>query len=418
MANESMKPGPLAGLRVIEITNRIGQFCGKQLADFGADVIKIEPPGGIAERRVGPFYHDIPDPDRSLSFWHYNTSKRGVTLDLEREEGREILHRLVAGADILLESTRPGWLPSLGLTYESFAADNPALIMCSLTPFGQTGPWRDYLDSDMLQLAAGGQMAGCGYDVADDPAQQPIAPGGGNAYHVGGVFAYIAVMSAVFSRHMTGEGQYLDVSVHEACALTTEAHVPTWIYLHNPVYRQTGRHAGNTPSPVNQLLTADGRYIQTTGSAMQPARLGPLIAWMEREGRAEDLTDPKYQDPAQALVHRDHVMDVLRKFVRSMDGDEAMKGGQEIAGVGWGLIRTPEEILGDEHFEERGFFVPVEHPELGETFTYSGASGVFNASPWRISRRAPLIGEHNAEVLATVGVDAATLDQLRASGVV
>ncbi|HEX2278239.1 MAG TPA: CoA transferase [Candidatus Tectomicrobia bacterium] len=181
----SPPPGPLTGLRVLELADEKGQFCGKLMADLGADVIKIEPPGGEHTRIVGPFLDDIPHRERSLSFWHYNTSKRGITLNLETPEGRGLFRRLVPTADVLLETSPPGYLPSLGLGYDELSRLNPRLIVCSLTPFGQTGPWRGYQSSDLLQLAAGGQMGCCGYDPEDVPAAPPIAPGGGNAWHIG-----------------------------------------------------------------------------------------------------------------------------------------------------------------------------------------------------------------------------------------
>mgnify|MGYP001606627768 FL=1 len=162
-------PGPLAGLRVLELADEKGQFCGKLMADLGADVIKIEPPGGQNTRAVGPFLDDIPHRERSLSFWHYNTSKRGITLNLETADGRELFQRLAPTADVILETYPPRYLPSLGLGYEGLACLNPKLIMCSLTPFGQTGPWRDYQSCDLLHLAAGGQMASSGYDPEDVP---------------------------------------------------------------------------------------------------------------------------------------------------------------------------------------------------------------------------------------------------------
>jgi len=194
-----------------------GQFCGKLMADLGADVLKIEPPGGQSTRSVGPFLDDIPHRERSLSFWHYNTSKRGITLNLDSPAGRELFRRLVSRADIVLETYPPGYLPSLGLGYDELSGLNARLIMCSLTPFGQTGPWRDYQTSDLLQLAAGGQMGCCGYDAEDVPKAPPIAPGGGNAWHIGSHFAYIAIMAAMCYRDMSGEGQYIDASIHEAC---------------------------------------------------------------------------------------------------------------------------------------------------------------------------------------------------------
>jgi crotonobetainyl-CoA:carnitine CoA-transferase CaiB-like acyl-CoA transferase len=155
-------PGPLAGLRIVEFADEKGQFCGKLLGDLGADVVKIEPPGGEPCRRIGPFLDDIPHPERSLSFWYYNTSKRGITLNLEPSDGRELFRRLAAASDVILETFRPGFLASVGLDYESLRKQNPGLIMCSLTPFGQTGPWRDYLSSDLLHMAAGGEMASSG----------------------------------------------------------------------------------------------------------------------------------------------------------------------------------------------------------------------------------------------------------------
>ena len=145
-------PAALDGLRVLEICDEKGQFCGKLMADNGADLIKIEPPGGEACRSFGPFLDDVPHRERSLSFWHYNTSKRGITLNLESQQGQELFRQLAASADIVLESRKPGYLESLGLGYDVLSADNPGLIMCSLTPYGQTGPWRDYASSDITQM--------------------------------------------------------------------------------------------------------------------------------------------------------------------------------------------------------------------------------------------------------------------------
>ena len=189
--------GPLQGLRVLELADEKGQFCGKLLGDLGADVVKIEPPGGEPCRHVGPFLDDIPNPDRSLSFWYYNTSKRGITLNLATSDGRGLFKRLAAGADIILETFQPGHLASLELDYESLNEENSGLILCALTPFGQTGPWRDYRSSDLLHMAAGGEMASCGYDEVDAPNAPPIAPGGGNAWHMGCHFAYISIMAAL-----------------------------------------------------------------------------------------------------------------------------------------------------------------------------------------------------------------------------
>jgi crotonobetainyl-CoA:carnitine CoA-transferase CaiB-like acyl-CoA transferase len=419
-AAASAQPGPLAGLRVLELADEKGQFCGKLMADLGADVIKIEPPGGQNTRSVGPFLDDIPHRERSLAFWHYNTSKRGITLNLETPDGRVLFHRLMAQTDILLETYPPGYLPTLGLGYEALSHMNSRLIMCSLTPFGQTGPWRDYQTSDLLQLAAGGQMGCCGYDPEDVPEAPPIAPGGGNAWHIGGHFAYIAIMAALCFRDMSGEGQYIDASIHEACALTTEAAVPTYIYTGNVVQRHTGRAAAVEKSDPTQFITRDGAWLNTTRSGfnLTPARLRRLAEWMDNYGLAQDLLDEKYQSPTTIQASVPHIAATLETFFASIPLEEAWHGGQEL-GLPWGAIRSMDEIVDDQHLQDRGFFTPVEHPELGRSFIYPGPAAIYSRSPWRISRRAPLIGEHNVEIFCgELGLSKAELAVLAESGVV
>ena len=413
-------PGPLHGLRVLEICDEKGQFCGKLLADLGADVIKIEPPGGESCRSFGPFLGDIPHRERSLSFWHYNTSKRGITLNLELGAGRAILRRLAATADIVLESRPPGYLESLELDYAHLAADNPGLIMCSLTPYGQTGPWRNFVSSDITQLAGGGQMASSGYDETDVPNAPPIAPGGGNAWHIGAHYAYIGLMAALYYRFMSGEGQYIDASIHEACALTTEGAIAIYLSTGEVVQRHTGRHAAPDLSPAIQFPTGDGGWLNTTrsGTNLTPQRLQMLAEWFDQSGMADDLADPRYQDPAVIAAENDHIVQVMKDFFMSSTLDDAFHGGQQ-RDFPWGAIRSMDEIVGDAHLQDRGFFTAVEHPELGQTFTYPGAAAIYNGSPWRISRRAPLIGEHNVEVLqGELGLSKGELLLLAEGGVV
>jgi crotonobetainyl-CoA:carnitine CoA-transferase CaiB-like acyl-CoA transferase len=415
----SFLPGPLAGLRVLELADEKGQFCGKLMADLGADVIKIEPPGGQKTRAVGPFLDDIPHRERSLSFWHYNTSKRGITLNLDTSEGRDLFRRLIPQADIILETYPPGYMPGLGLGYEELSRLNPRLIMCSLTPFGQTGPWRDYQTSDLLQLAAGGQMGCCGYDPEDVPDAPPIAPGGGNAWHIGSHFAYIALMAAVCYRDATGEGQYIDASIHEACALTTEAAVPTYIYTGKVVQRHTGRAAAVEKSDPTQYITREGAWLNTTRSGfnLTPARLRRLAEWMDKYGLAQDLLDEKYQSPAAIQANVPHIAAALESFFASIPLEEAWHGGQEL-GLPWGAIRSMDEIIEDQHLQDRGFFTEVAHPELGRSFIYPGPAALYSKSPWHISRRAPLIGEHNAEIFCgELGLSKAELVVLAESGI-
>ncbi len=419
-ANPLPPPGPLSGVRVLELASEIGQFCGKLLADFGADVITIEPPGGHPTRSIGPFLDDVAHPERSLYFWHYNTSKRGVTLDLMEPEGNALFRRLASTADVILETSPPGYLPFLELSYDQLSQDNPGLIMCSLTPFGQTGPWRHFDTSDLLHLAAGGQMASCGYDPDDVPDAPPIAPGGGNAWHAAGHYAYMGILAALFHRGATGQGQYIDASVHDACALTTEGAVPTYIYSGDVVLRHTGRAASPDMSERTQFRTKDGGWINITrsGSTLTPARIRALAQWMDTFGLAEDLTDGRFQDIAAIQRESAHINEVLARFFAQMPVDQAWHGGQRL-GFPWGAIRSMDEILDDEHLQDRSFFVQVDHPEQGRSYTYPGPAAIYGDAPWRISRRAPLIGEHNQEIFCNdLGLTPEELARLSSSGVV
>jgi len=419
-SGDPQPPGPLAGLRVLELADEKGQFCGKLMGDLGADVIKIEPPSGEKTRRVGPFLDDIPHWERSLSFWHYNTSKRGITLNLESADGQALFRRLAANADIILETRDPGYLPSLGLGYDELSALNPRLIMCSLTPFGQSGPWRDYKTSDLLHLGGGGQMASSGYDPEDVADAPPIAPGGGNAWHIAAHYTYMGILSSLYFRDMSGEGQYIDASVHEACALTTEGAIAIYLASGEVVSRHTGRHAAVGSSTKIQLATQDGSWVNVTrsGSNLTPARLRLLAEWMDEHGMAQDLMDDKYRDASYIQENADHTTEVLANFFASMPQEDMWRGGQE-RDFPWGAIRSMDELVGDEHLQDRDFFVEVEHPELGRSFTYPGAAAIYNGSPWRISRRAPLLGEHNEEILCgELGLAKQELTLLAESGVI
>ena len=408
--------GPFAGLRVLELADEKGQFCGKLLGDLGADVVKIEPPGGESCRNVGPFLDDVPHRDRSLSFWHYNTSKRGITLNLETADGRALFRRLADEADVVLETFRPGYLATLGLGYETLRASNPGLIVCSLTPFGQTGPWRDFVSSDLVHMAAGGEMASSGYDHTD----VPIAPGGGNAWHMGGHYAAMAIMAALVYRSVSGEGQYIDTSIHEACALTTESAIANYVYRGEVLRRQTGRHHAMTTTARTQFLAKDGNYVTALISGgLNPRNVKSLADLMDAYGMAGDLRDPKYQDPATIAAESSHIIDgLLAGFIASLPAEEVYHAAQA-RGFTWGAVRAPEDLLGDAHLHDRGFWKEVRHPELGRSFVYPGEPAIYNGSPWAISRRAPLVGEHNREIYCgELGFDAGELVTMAENGVV
>jgi len=412
--------GPLSGVRVLEIADEKGRFCGKLLGDLGADVIKIEPPGGDRTRRVGPFLDDVPHRDRSLSFWYYNTSKRGITLALDTPDGRALFRRLAAESDVVLESLAPGVMAGWGLDHAALSADHPGLVYCSITPFGRTGPWAGYRSSDLIHMAGGGEMASSGYDETEAPDAPPIAPGGGNAWHTGAHYAMIAIMAALVAGQAGGSGQDIDVSIHDSCALTTEAAIANWVYRGEVLRRQTGRHHAVTQTPRTQFLARDGKYVTALISGGLNARnLKALAELMDACGFRHELHAEKYADPAVIASEAPRIINtMLADFIASIDSDTVYHTAQE-RGFTWGAVRSADELLDDPHLGDRGFWKTVAHPELGREFVYPGEAALFSDSPWRVSRRAPLVGEHNVEVLCgMLGLSRLRLVALMEAGVV
>ena len=413
----------LEDIRILEVGGEIGAWCGKLLADMGADVIKVEPLCGDPTRAYEPFYQDASGPDGSLFFWHYNTSKRGVTLDIESETGQHVFKGLAARADVIVDSHPPGYLPSLGLGYAELSASNPSLVMASITPFGQDGPYREFASTDLTALAFGGPVWSCGYDDHDIP---PVRGGGNQAYHTVGHYAVIGIMTALVHRQFTGTGQYIDANMHAALNITTEAATYSWLVAGDTVQRQTGRHASVIPTPQAQVLCKDGRYVNVGIGARTEEQWFHLLAWMEEEGLEENLGEylsyPSREamrrgDP-DAMAQQRRVADTMCKMAAKTDSYELFTRAQEL-GFQWGIINSPEDVLNDPHFKARDFPVEVEHPELGETFVYPGAPYRLTKSPWRIAKRAPLLGEHNEQVyLGDLGMTEESLAELRAEGVV
>ncbi len=212
-------------------------------------------------------------------------------------------------------------------------------------------------------------------------------------------YAYMGIMTALVSRTVTGRGQYIDASVHDACALTTEAAIPTYIYRSEGVIRQTGRHHAAEPPPPAQFLSKDGKYVLAlVAGRLNPRFVKDLVDLMDGYGLAGDLKDPKYQDPEVVEANADHIINnVVANFIASLPQQEVYHAAQS-RGFTWGAVHTPEELLDDGHLQDRGFWKEVEHPELDRRFVYPGEPAIYNGSPWHISRRAPLVGEHNADI--------------------
>jgi len=415
--------GVLQDVRVLEVGHELGAWCGKLLSDMGASVTKVEPPAGDQTRSYPPFYQDKPDVNRSLYFWHYNTSKKSVTLDLTTEAGRGIFLRLVTAADVIIDSFPAEHLDGLGVGYERLSQANPKLVMVSITPFGQHGPYKHYASTDLTALAFGGPVWSCGYD---DHSISPVRGGGNQGYHTVCHFAAMGVMIALLHRQNTGVGQYIDANMHAAQNVTTEGSSANWLVARNTVQRQTGRHAAVRQTAMSQVQCRDGRYINVGFPARTEEQWLHLLAWLEEEGVIGDLSEYLSPPNRQAMVRGDptameqqrKVSSAISALAQRTDAYDMFIKAQNL-GFQWGIIYSPEEVIDDPHLRARGFAVEVEHPELGESFTYPGAPYKLPASPWAISSRAPLLGEHNDAVyVQELGLTSDELAALKTAGVV
>ncbi len=384
------------GLRVVEIADDpAGEHTGKLLADQGATVVKIEPEGGATSRHIGPWAGGVQDVDRSLHFWTYNTSKKSVVLP-DDDEGRAARDRLIADADVLLTTGRPVDLERAGLDLEDLCERHEKLVALSISPFGLTGPWANYRTSDLVALAAGGLLNSCGYD---DHSIPPIRPGGNQAYMTAASFALCGVTLALIERQATGRGQLVDVSIHEANAVTGELANPYWFYPKAIVKRQTCRHAQPLPTQPALFQCADGVWVYFALILAYQHAWKALTSWMDEVGVAADLIEEEYLSLAHRQANFAHIQGLLEAFFMLQDSETVYRDGQR-----WGLpigpLRAPEEVLQDEHLKARNFFVDVELAD-GSTATFPGL-------PYRFSNgngtpaRPPLLGEHTDEVLSGV----------------
>ena len=403
-------PASLAGIRVIELADEQAEYCGLTLAGLGADVIKVEPPGGSPTRRIGPFYEDREDPERSLFFWQYNRGKRSIVLDLHQEKDRERFRLLVAGADVLLESTPRGELDKLGLGTDALRKKHPALIVARVSPFGDHGPWADFKASDLVHLALGGVMMNCGYDP--DPSGKydlpPIAPQMWHAYHIAGEQLAFTILAALLFRFRTGQGQQLSCAIHEAVAKSTEVDLMTWVMRRALVLRQTCRHARESVSPSPSIVhTKDGRWVMAS-LGNRPDDGQRLVALLERYGMAAGFTAESTAMPrggrfvpgtGPVKASRDEGMEAVQRFVRAFTYENIPWREAQEAGMLWAPLRKPHENAVDPHWLARHSCTDVEHPELGRAFRYATSKWISTANTWSVGRRAPLLNEDAEAVM-------------------
>ena len=404
-----MTPQALSDVRVLDLTQHIsGPYCTKMLADYGADVIKVErTDGGDVTRRMGPFPDDIPHPEKSGLFLHLNTNKRGVTLNLKSETGRRTFLELVKQADMVVENFAPRVLPSLGLPYERLEETNPRVILVSISNFGQTGPYRDYKASEIILHGMGGNLRSLGL-----PEREPTKYGTQVALRQAGLIAATATMAALFAREARGEGEHVDVSIFETQAGTQDRRAPQVMTAQfvNQVFprRVPGSTLGSGTMPCK-----DG-YITLSGGGNRFPRMVEMLE------QPLLLEDPRFatQEARTELENAEAFnQEVLMPWLMQHTMEETWALAQK-ARVLSGPIYTPEALLADKHFQDRGMWVDIDHPVAG-TYTYPGRPIIMEETPWQLRRPAPQLGEHNEEVYGdALGYDKQDLTRLRGLGVI
>jgi len=408
----------LSGLRALDLTSEFGFFCGKILAQFGVDVIKIERPGGDPARNFGPFYHDVPDPEKSLFWFAFNDSKRGITLNIETQEGQDIFKKLVTTADFVLESFPPGYMDKLGLGYKELSAINPRLIMASITPFGQTGPYKNYKATDLIAMAMGGIMS-----LTGEPGGVPCRLSPNHAYCLASTNAALATMIAYYYRTWSGEGQYIDISLSE-CATRED-------YYEVPVSWEFGRYnAGRNGDRMFRYNVytrtiwpcKDGHVTWSLfGGTIGASENKQLARWLEEEGLLGDLKDIDWDQFGFSGITQEKidqierpVGELLQRYTKKELEDESLKRGVRISAV-----NDVGDLYENRQLQFRKYWKAIEHPELSDVVTYPGQLFLSNETktgPWH---RAPLIGEHNKEIYeGELGFARTTVASLRKRGVI
>ena len=395
---------PLTGYRVLDLAGPSGFHCTKLLADMGADVVKVEPPGGDEARRVPPFKDDSPHPEKSLYFLHFNTNKRSITLDVEKPDGRAIFLELARKADVVIETYDPARRAELGLDYHELSAGNPGLVHASITPFGETGPWRDYKANDIAGIALGNLLY-----LAGEPGEPPLQPPGEIAYGMASTYGAFGIAVALYHRLEGGRGQHIVVSMHECAGHIAGYFIPNYGY--SGVKPARASRKGEETDLYDPYPTKNG-YARIFIIPVEQWRR--LVDWM---GRPPSISGPEFEKMAYRRKHPDIVVGAIAEFCSCRTKEELYEEGQKRR-IAVTPINTVGEFMNSDQVKARETFIDMEHPVIGKYLQF-GPVPRFSESPGRITRTAPLLGEHNQEVYCgELGMNSDDLIALRSSGVI
>ncbi len=407
--------------RVLDLTDEKGLFCGKILADLGADVIQVENPQGNQARKIPPFFGDDPDPEKSLYWFAFSCGKRSVTLNLENEAGREIYKRLCATADFVIESFPVGYLKRIGLDYEVLSKMNPRIIMVSISPFGQRGPYKDFKAGDLVASGMGGMVYCTG-----EPDRAPLRISIDQAYCQASCHAAIGLLIALNERSTTGRGQYIDTSMQASMVRTLHTQLPYWEYSQHIVQRSgVWRFRGG--AATREIWPCKDGFVSWMffGGAVGTQQMQGIVDWMCSKKMAGSLTN-EVQNWAS--------LDLTKVSPEKIKAWEAIIGDFFLAHTKAQLYKealerriplTPlndvSDVVDDDQLAARHYWVDIEHPELLTSIRYPGAffKTTEKACTPLIRHRAPLLGEHNKDIYTLeLGITYEQLDSLRKNGIV
>ena len=409
MSPEAAGDLALSGVTVLELSEDVSApYCGKLLADYGADVIKIEPLEGDPARRHGPFPDDLPHPEKSALFLYLNTNKKSVTLDFSTGSGARLLRRLVEEVDVLVENQHPGRLEGLGLSCREMARLNPRLLMISVRPFGE-GPYGRWKATNLTSFASGGEMY-----LTGDPDREPLLNGGYQADYQAGLNAFAATLTALWGLAGMEVGQHVEVSAMECQACVLEIYLPYYAYTRSDVL---SRRRGNQNSAVIGLYPCQDGYL---GIHAMPRQFAALARAM---GREDMVTDERYSTALARLLHNDELLAEFYAWAATQTREEVHRLAGEFRAP-LAPVLNLEEVLASPQMRARRYFQEVDHPLAGRR-VYPGPPFRLSDGPpsdggwrWRVGR-APLLGEHNEEVFGELlGLERSDLVRLRAAGVI
>ena len=399
--------GALSGYRVLDLADSNGAYCTKLLADLGADVIKIERPEGDPGRGIPPFAGDTPHPEKSLHFLHRNANKRGVTLRLDTVEGSNILKRLVKTADVLVDNSPPDYMEKLGLDYSVLSEINPGLIMASITEFGHSGPYKDRKGSNLVDFAMSGIMITSGY-----PGKEPCLLPGSPAYDSASVHASVSIVAAIYMRGTTGQGQYIDTSVH----VTSRTGLYPWII---PNYSYALNPGGPPPTSENRMGAQiypvypckDG-FIRII--ALTPRQWDALVRVLDNP---DVLQTEEWRSFMYRIGNADDLYALMLEFTTKYTMRELFEAGRR-EGVPIAPILNIADFYNSPQTKAREYFVEVDHPVAGKA-DYPGPPYKWTETPATMRRPAPCIGEHNEEVYCReLGLSTDNLAALMGGGII